>query len=365
MSQPKYQYPHVEIDLGKLKENLAALQERCQASSIELCGVVKGFHALPDVAKVYEQVGLSSIASSRLDQLRGLREAGIRAPLMLIRIPMPCEAEEAVKWSDISLNSEISVLRLLNEAAQRQGKVHQVIMMVDLGDLREGFWDWDELVAAAVEVERDLPGLKLLGVGTNLGCYGSIQATPEKMRDLVAAAETVEAAIGRKLEVISGGASSSLHMVLDGTMPPRVNHLRVGEAILLGGIWGCQMDFMHKDICILRAQVIESKVKPSKPVGELSVDAFGRTRTYVDRGHRLRCLLAMGRVDYGESDDLIPREPGIKVLGASSDHTILDVEGAVRRLQVGDILEFDLCYATMVYLTGSKSVHVYYKQDAE
>ena len=159
-----------------------------------------------------------------------------------------------------------------------------------------GFWDWDELVAAALEVEHDLPNLELLGVGTNLGCYGSIQATPEKMHDLVAAAEQVEKAIGRKLEVISGGASSSLHMVLDGTMPPRINHLRVGEGILLGSIWGCNMDFMHKDIMVLRAQVIESKVKPSHPVGELSVDAFGQTRTYVDRGHRLRCLLAMGRV---------------------------------------------------------------------
>lgn len=363
MSQQRYEYPHVEIDLGKLKENLAALQERCQASSIELCGVVKGFHALPRAAKVYEQAGVSSIASSRLDQLRRLKEAGIRAPLMLIRIPMPCEAQEAVRWSDISLNSEISVLRLLNEAARSQGKIHQVILMVDLGDLREGFWDWDELVSAALEVERDLPGLHLLGVGVNLGCYGSVQATPEKMRDLVEAAERVEAAIGRTLEVISGGASSSLHMVLDGTMPPRVNHLRVGEGILLGGVWGCNMEFMHKDVFTLRAQVIESKVKPSHPVGELSVDAFGRTRTYVDRGRRLRCLLAMGRVDYGESDDLIPREPGIKVLGASSDHTILDVEGAVRRLRVGDVLEFDLCYATMVYLTGSPSVHIYYQDE--
>ena len=363
MSQPSYQYPHVEIDLGKLKENLAALQERCQASSIEISGVVKGFHALPAAAKVYEEVGVSSIASSRMDQLRGLKEAGIRTPLMLIRIPMPSEVEDVVTWSDISLNSECSVLRLLDEAARNKGRTHKVILMVDLGDLREGFWDWDELMAAALEVEHDLPNLELLGVGTNLGCYGSIQATPEKMHDLVAAAERVEKAIGRKLEVISGGASSSLHMVLDGTMPPRINHLRVGEGILLGSIWGCNMDFMHKDIMVLRAQVIESKVKPSHPVGELSVDAFGRTRTYVDRGHRLRCLLAMGRVDYGESDDLIPREPGIKVLGASSDHTILDVEGATRRLKTGDVLEFDLCYATMVYLTGSKSVHIYYKNE--
>ena len=253
MSQPSYQYPHVEIDLGKLKENLAALLERCQASSIEISGVVKGFHALPAAAKVYEEVGVSSIASSRMDQLRGLKEAGIRTPLMLIRIPMPSEVEDVVTWSDISLNSECSVLRLLDEAARNQGKTHKVILMVDLGDLREGFWDWDELVAAALEVEHDLPNLELLGVGTNLGCYGSIQATPEKMHDLVAAAEQVEKAIGRKLEVISGGASSSLHMVLDGTMPPRINHLRVGEGILLGSIWGCNMDFMHKDIMVLRA----------------------------------------------------------------------------------------------------------------
>ena len=157
MSQPSYQYPHVEIDLGKLKENLAALQERCQASSIEISGVVKGFHALPAAAKVYEEVGVSSIASSRMDQLRGLKEAGIRTPLMLIRIPMPSEVEDVVTWSDISLNSECSVLRLLDEAARNKGKTHKVILMVDLGDLREGFWDWDELVAAALEVEHDLP----------------------------------------------------------------------------------------------------------------------------------------------------------------------------------------------------------------
>lgn len=361
MSQPIYQYPHVEIDLGKLKENLAALQERCQASSIEITGIVKGFSALPPAVKAYEEVGMHSVGSSRMDQLRRLREAGITAQLMLIRIPMPCEVEEVVRWSDISLESEIAVLRALNQAAERAGNRHKVILMVDLGDLREGFWDRDELVSAALEVEREMPHLELLGLGTNLGCYGSVQATPEKMEELVAAAEQVEQAIGRRLDILSGGASSSLHMVLDGTMPPRINHLRVGEGILLGSIWGCNMEFMHKDIFTLRAQVIESKVKPSHPVGVLSVDAFGRTRTYVDRGHRHRCLLAMGRVDYGECDDLVPREAGIKVLGASSDHTILDVEDGVRPFAVGDVIEFDLCYATMVYLTGSRSVHIYYK----
>lgn len=365
MSNERNRYPQVEIDLGKLQENLAAFQQRCQVSSVQIAGVVKGFHAIPEAAKVYAAAGVSSLASSRLEQLRELRQAGITAPLMMIRIPMLSELEELVRWADISLHSEVAVLRALDRAAGQAGKRHKVILMVDLGDLREGFWDWRDLTAAALVVERELPNLELAGVGTNLGCYGTIQATPEKMRDLVDAAEQVEAAIGRRLEIISGGSSSSIHMLLDGTLPSRINHLRIGEGILLGGIWGCDMPFMHKHVFTLRAEVIESKIKPSYPVGELSVDAFGRTRTYVDRGRRRRALLAMGRADYGESDDLIPKEPGIKVLGASSDHTILDIQDAGRKIEVGDILEFDLCYATMVYLTSSKNVHFYFKEDGQ
>ena len=146
-------------------------------------------------------------------------------------------------------------------------------------------------------------------------------------------------------------------------MPSRINHLRVGELLLLGRIWGCSMEELHKDVFTLRAEVVEVKTKPSHPVGELSVDAFGRTRTYVDRGHRRRALLAMGRVDYGECEDLVSREPGLIMLGASSDHTLVDVQNTVRNIQVGDILEFDLCYATMVYLTHSESVHLVFREE--
>lgn len=365
MEYKEWHYPQLEIDLDKLEDNLRALKSRMDASGIRLAGVVKGFNGLPWAARIYERVGYSSIASSRLEQLHHLRMNGIAVPLMLIRIPMMSEVEETARWTDISLHSEPEVLRAMERAVKATAgkRRHKVILMVDLGDLREGFWDQDELVQTALEVEREMPHLELAGVGTNLGCYGTVQATPEKMNQLVAVAERVEAAIGRKLDIISGGASSSIRMVLDGTMPPRINHLRVGEGILFGRIWGCDMDFMHKHIFTLRAEVIESKVKPSYPVGELSVDAFGRTRTYVDRGRRRRALLAMGRVDYGECEDLIPREPGVKILGASSDHTIVDVQNTARPVQVGDILEFDLCYATMVYLTSSRSVSVTFKTE--
>ena len=356
------QYPRLVLRDSSFRSNARETISRCAACGIQVCGVIKGVNGLPEVARRFRECGVTQLGTSRLEQVERCRQAGIPGPYLLIRIPGPTELPELVRLCEMSLQSERKTLDLLEQECARQEKPHAVIIMADLGDLREGFWDQDELVQTALEVEREMPHLELAGVGTNLGCYGTVQATPEKMNQLVAAAERVEAAIGRKLDIISGGASS-IHMVLDGTMPPRINHLRVGEGILFGRIWGCDMDFMHKHIFTLRAEVIESKVKPSYPVGELSVDAFGRTRTYVDRGRRRRALLAMGRVDYGECEDLIPREPGVKILGASSDHTIVDVQNTAHPVRVGDILEFDLCYATMVYLTSSRSVSVTFKTE--
>ena len=352
------QYPLLEIDLDKLKDNLAALVERCRIASIEIAGVVKGFTALPEVAKIYTECGIRTLASSRTEQLRALRDAHIDCERFLIRVPMLSELREVAELADLSLASDVTVLRALNAECARQDRRHRVILMLDLGDLREGFYDCGELTAAALEVERELPSLELAGVGTNLGCYGSVAATPEKMDELTAAAEAVERAIGRRLPFISGGASTSVHMVLDGTMPPRVNQLRIGEFALFGGIFGCYPDFMHRDVFTLRMEVVECRDKPSYPRGELTVDAFGKTRTYVDRGIRRRALCAAGRVDYGDPSDLRPRLAGVEVLGASSDHTILDVEDAGDAVTTGSVLDFDVSYGSVVYLTNTESVRV-------
>lgn len=353
-------YPHVEIDLGKLEHNLSALCERCRAAGVSVAGVVKGFNALPELLQLYDAAPVESIASSRLDQLRRAAGAGVKKPLMYIRVPMLSEAEEAARWADVSLHSDLAVLRALNRAAGALGKRHRVILMLDLGDLREGFWGTQELVAAALEVERALPHLELYGVGTNLGCYGSVRATPEKMEQLIAAAGAAEAAIGRRLEVLSGGSSNNAYMVMDGTQPRRINHLRLGEILMMGKFWGCDLSgWMHTDVFTLRAEVIEARTKPSHPVGELTVDCFGRRQTYQDRGPRRRALLAVGRADFGSPCDLLPRDRGVEVLGASSDHTILDVEDAGRPIRTGDVLEFDLTYAGVLFLTGSPSVKRY------
>jgi predicted amino acid racemase len=325
---------------------------------VEIAGVVKGATAIPEIARLFAQSGVRFLASSRLDQISAMRKAGICAPMLLIRIPMISELDDMVLVSDASLQSDLEVLRQTDAAAGRQGKIHQVILMMDLGDLREGFWDGEELVSAAVETETKLKNLHLLGVGVNLSCYGSILPDLRNMQGLVSLAADVEKAIGRKLEYISGGSSTSMYMVLNGTMPYRVNLLRLGEMILTGQIFGCAPAFTHKDVFTLKAEIVECRDKPSFPVGQLTVDAFGQTGQYEDRGIRRRALAAIGRVDYGDIGNLKCRDPRIEILGASSDHTILDVEAVKDEIHVGDVITFDAAYPALVYLTNTNSVEI-------
>ena len=363
------QYPQLEFDLALLRSNADAVISRCRGMGIRVCGVIKGVDGLPEAARVLRAAGAAELGTSRLEQVAKCRAAGVPGPWLLIRIPGLTELPDVVALCETSLQSEWPTLLALEEECLRQNKTHRVIVMTDLGDLREGFWDKKELVDVCERVERDLPHVQLAGIGVNLTCYGSTKPTPEKMNELVGLARQVEQRIGRKLEIVSGGATSSFTLVHWGTMPAGVNHLRIGEAILLGKDlqvdWGIRdMDYLRMDALTLRAEVVEVKDKPTYPIGEFAIDAFGRKPAYEDRGIRRRAILALGRADVGELESLIPREPGLTVIGGSSDHCIVDVEDCPRRLQVGDIVEFSLCYSHMLYATARSDMRIIFKNQS-
>lgn len=363
------QYPQLEFDLALLRSNADAVISRCRGMGIRVCGVIKGVDGLPEAARVLRVAGAAELGTSRLEQVAKCRAAGVPGPWLLIRIPGLTELPDVVALCETSLQSEWPTLLALEEECLRQNKTHRVIVMTDLGDLREGFWDKKELVDVCERVERDLPHVQLAGIGVNLTCYGSTKPTPEKMNELVGLARQVEQRIGRKLEIVSGGATSSFTLVHWGTMPAGVNHLRIGEAILLGKDlqvdWGIRdMDYLRMDALTLRAEVVEVKDKPTYPIGEFAIDAFGRKPVYEDRGIRRRAILALGRADVGELESLIPREPGLTVIGGSSDHCIVDVEDCPRRLQVGDIVEFSLCYSHMLYATARSDMRIIFKNQS-
>ena len=361
----EYKYPALLHDRTKLVNNVKKLSDKCGEQGIQIAGIIKATNGSIAAAEDFVAGGAKLIGSSRLEQLKRAKEAGIRVPLLLIRVPMLSEIDEMVDIADISLNSELVVLEEINKIALDKIVTHKVILMADLGDLREGFFDLDELVETAVKVENEMHGLVLAGIGTNLGCYGSVIPTEDKMVALAKLAERVETEIGRKLEYVSGGATTSLLGVYHGYMPDKINMLRLGAGPLIGPLEDVRLCYnleaMDELECpfVLKAEVIELKVKASYPQGELGVDAAGKKREYVDRGMRMRALLAIGRADYGDIDDLVPEMEGTTVIGASGDHTIVDVEDVKDTVKIGDIMTFRLKYSALLNLAESENVKKY------
>jgi predicted amino acid racemase len=362
MANDRDKYPRLTVHYPKLYHNCKSVVEECAKRGIRVAGVFKGFNGIPDGVKTMIAAGCSQVATSRLDQIASLRQAGIDAEYLLVRIPMLSEIESLVRYADCSLNSEWAVVEAIGEECAVQGKTHGVILMADLGDLREGFWERRELYDLAAHIEYDLSNVNLLGVGTNLGCYGSIKPTYEKLQELCEIAQDIEAAIGRKLDIVSGGATSSYPLVLNDDIPDCVNHLRIGEGIILAydlqSLWGLDMSDLFQDVFVFKAEIVEIKDKPTYPVGEIFIDGFGRSPEYEDRGMRKRAILAAGKLDYALNDKIFPRLKGIEVIGGSSDHTIIDVEDCEEDLAVGDVLEFYLSYPSLMYLTNSPYITI-------
>ena len=338
---------YLVIDLDKIEHNTRTIVELCNSNGIEVTGVTKVTCGHPQVAKAMLRGGVTAIADSRMENIQRLIKAGVDAKLMLLRLPALSSVDEVVESVTVSLNSELAVLEALSSAAQQRGKVHDVLLMVDLGDLREGIWPYD-----LVPIVRDtikLPGIYIKGLGTNLACFAGVIPDADNMKRLVELAAEVEQSLNFRLELISGVNSSGLDLIASGDMPERVNHARIGESILLGRETTHRKPWpdTYQDAFVLHAEVLELKTKPSVPLGYRSEDAFGTRPEFEDRGEILRALLNVGREDINV-EGLTPQDPRVVILGASSGYLIVDVTAAADSIRVGDTLSFLLNYAALL-----------------
>ncbi len=349
-------FPRIVIHTGRIKENAQTISELARKDGISISGVTKATCGNVHVAKAMLEGGVNGFADSRLSNLRNLRNYfGKDVTLLLLRLPMLSKVDEVVETADASLNSEIRVIEALSRAAKKQGKKHGIMLMVDLGDLREGLWT-DDVMEAARFVEK-LPGVYLQGLGTNLTCYGGILPTEENLGKLVEIGHNIQEDLGKEICYISGGNSSSLHLLGTG-IPRGINHLRVGETILIGNDTALSEPFpgTRADTFVIQAELIEAKVKPSVPIGKVGVDAFGRIpKKPEDRGLRRRGILAIGEQDI-QPEGLTPMDPGVDILGASSDHLLVDINDNPDELRIGDYLSFTVDYGNLLRAMTSSYV---------
>ncbi len=361
MNYRKRKNPALIIDLQKIRHNARAVTILCGKYGVQVAAVTKGFCAIPEVAEAMLQGGCTMLADSRMKNLRKLREARFDVEYMLLRIPMISEVEEVVQFADISLNSEIETIKALDNAAKQLHRRHKIVLMVDLGDLREGIWP-DTLKKTVDEIVQ-CESLDFEGIGCNLGCYGGVIPTTGNMKNLLQQKAFIETAYQLRLNLISGGNSCGLQLLASGKMPPGINHFRVGEAILRGRSTTDQFVIpgTYQDTFMIRGEIIECNRKPSVPIGERGQDAFGYIPEFEDLGIRRRAIVALGCQDIVSFRSLSPLDRQINILGATSDHLILDLTGAQRTYRTGDTLEFYPDYRSLLAAATSEYVSKEFK----
>ncbi len=348
-------YPRLVVSRDKIVENTARVADLCTRAGISLTAVTKGVSAREGIVRAMVEGGCAEIGDSRMDDLEFIRSLGTGLPLLLLRIPMPSEISRLVEAADRSIVSMPETVTLIDKECLAAGRTHEILAMADLGDLREGVWMGRmEFMADALKRARRT---RCAGVAVNFGCYGGVLPSPEKIHLLLKAGEELERDLGYRIDVYSGGSTSSLVLLEQGTMPSGVNNLRVGEAILLGNdVTGDrEIPWLHRRTMHLEAEVVEVYRKPSVPVGPTGRDAFGRAPVFEDRGERLRAILAVGRQDVS-IEGLTPEIPEVLILGGSSDHMIVDVEDVHPAPRLGAILRFFPDYGAMLALSTSSFV---------
>jgi predicted amino acid racemase len=351
-------YPEITINLSHLYNNAALMLRVCREHSLEPVAVIKGFNAIEEMVETIIEAGFTCLASSRLAHLHTVKALSYPVKTMALRIPMLSEIDELIGVADISLNSSLATVQRLNDAAQRAGKLHSVILMRDVGDLREGIYDTEEFITTACEIENRYKNIHLLGIGTNVFCYGTVRPTADNIGELTANAKEIESRIGRKLDVISGGSSSSVPLILRGDMPDGINQLRIGS-ILMYHTMSLREDELAElsNVLTMTAEIIELSEKPTYPKGELGLDAFGNKKQFIDLGVRRRAILALGAFDIGDPLKLMPTDKNVKVLGASSDHLVVDIHDCAENYALGDTITFRMPYQSVLLSTASPLIH--------
>ncbi len=345
-------YPRIIIDKEKFRHNLRYLLDVCHEKGLSMMGVSKVFCADHELINIMIDEKVDYIADSRIENLLGIASV---IPKVLLRLPSIGDAKYIVMHSDISLNSEISTMRVLDKFAHELNKIHGVILMIDLGDLREGIYDKNEVIETVKKI-LTLKNISLKGIGTNLTCYGGIVPTTDILQRLVKYKSMLESEFDISIDIVSGGNSSSIDLLLNDKMPEGINNLRLGESIVLGRetAFGDYLDNTYSNVFTLEAEIIEIKEKPSMPIGTIGMNAFGKVPKFVDKGNMLRAIIAVGKQDV-EYTELIPYDT-VDLIGSSSDHIIVDISDTLNIYNVGDTMKFKLTYSSILSLMTSKYV---------
>ncbi|MFW6265162.1 MAG: alanine racemase [Halanaeroarchaeum sp.] len=335
--------PQIRVRLDAIRENTRSLADRFDG---ELAAVTKGVAGDRSIAGAMLDGGADLLADSRIENLSRLDQR-YDVPLLLLRPPMTGELEAVATTADYSVHTEYETLERLDETVDRLGLTHGAIIMVDVGDRREGVLA--ENLSTALVRMADLSAVDIAGIGVNFACMNGLQATERKMMEIHEIRSRAERILDRPLDTVSIGGSAVVPRLDDGTDLDGITQVRLGEAILLGRepTTDTAVPTLRQDGFEIVTQVVERKTKPSSTDGATARAAFGEPAESEGDGRRDRAIVAIGRQDIDPSA-VGPVRSDVSVVGASSDHTVLDVTGATPPVSIGDRVRFVPGYGSLL-----------------
>jgi len=347
--------PTLEINLTKIQHNAKILKILLAKRKVSIIGVIKVTQGNPIIARSLVQGGIDYIGDSQIKNIMKMKKEGIDAQFVLIRIPSYKEIPLIVEYADYSINSELETIKLLENEAKKQNKIHKIILMIDIGDLREGI-NPSNLDLFVKEI-LSLNNIKLSGIGTNLKCFRGVIPTNKNMEELSSYAKKIKERYDLELEFVSGGNSANLNWFKFCKDLGAINNLRIGEAIFLGRetINFDPIPNLYTDVFKLTAEIVELKKRTLNYKGEVVSNAFGEPVQDFPRNDnsgegkkevkvRTQALLNLGRQDV-TINGLTPTE-NITILGGSSDYLVIDIID--NEFQIGQKLNFNLNYEALL-----------------
>lgn len=349
---------HITLNTNKLLHNYNYLNQLFEENHIEwavvaklLCGNEKFLKCLLDISD-------KEVCDSRLTNLRHIKELSPKTQTVYIKPPAKRLARSIVKYADVSFNTEIETIKELSDEAIQQNKIHKIVIMVEMGELREGIMV-KNLSQFYGEV-LNIPNIEIVGIGTNLKCLNGILPDEKKLVKLNRFKEIVEESYHTAIPFISAGSSVTIPLLLKNEIPSGINHFRVGETLFFGtDVYNdSTIKGMHQNVFQLTAEIIEIAEKPMIPAGDAGTNLTGETPIHDEKNigkTSVRAIVDIGVLDI-DPKNINPLSIGIEIIGASSDMMILDLGDNVHDYHVGDTVDFSMNYMAVLRAMSSEYV---------
>jgi len=348
----------VVLDKKKLKDNFEFLDNIFKKNDIKWSVVSKLLCGNRDYIEELLKQGISQVCDSRVRNLRIIKEIDSSIETIYIKPPAKRGIKGVVKYADISMNTELDTIKLLAKEAKRQNKVHKIIIMIELGELREGIMG-EDLLSFYGEV-FELSNIEVVGIGTNFSCLYGVLPNTDKLIQLSLYEQLIEAKFNRQIPYVSGGSSVVIPLINQGILPKGVNHFRVGETLFLGTdvYSNSTYEEMHQDVFRLYSEIIELIEKPMQPTGEMGTNVDGHSFEFDDDligETTYRAIIDIGLLDVGE-EHVKPVDKKINFVGASSDMLVIDLGDNVKNYKVGDLIELEMDYMGVLRIINSRYI---------